>query len=173
MARLFFALWPTPEDCEELLRRGKPWLSKANGRAVSRENLHITLAFLGNVNGEQQDCLADYVAQIDIPSFTLCLEQLAYWPKPQVVWAGPVHTPEAFGALARAIKTGAQTCGLSPDMRAAMAHLTLKRKVTRAAPMQTITPLCWQVTRFYLVKSTTYASGPVYERVQHWPLGEL
>ena len=43
--RLFFALWP-PEDLQAKLAA---WANKAagKGRAMRRENIHLTLAFLG------------------------------------------------------------------------------------------------------------------------------
>ena len=168
--RLFFALWPDDVLCEELLQRGKSWLRASNGRQVLRENLHITLAFLGNVDEVQQACLEKMADGIQIPAFELRLDRLAYWSRPRVAWAGVSKTPEAFTQLATQLQQGAQGCGLELEQRPPVAHLTLKRKVTRAQPDEAIAPLCWTVGTFCLLSSVTRAEGPVYTRLKSWSL---
>lgn len=168
--RLFFALCPDDAFCEELLQRGKPWLRDINGRQVLRENLHITLAFLGNVDEIQQACLQKMASGIQIPAFQLKLDRLAYWPGPQIAWAGVSQTPEAFTQLVTQLQQGAQGCGLQLERRPPVAHLTLKRKVTRAQPGEAIAPLSWSVSEFCLLSSVTRAEGPVYTQLQSWPL---
>lgn len=168
--RLFFALWPEPPLAEELLRRSRSWLRKTNGRRVARENLHITLAFLGNVQEPQRYCLEKTADLVTAEVFRLDLDQLAYWPGPRVVWAGGSETPEAFVRLALALQEGARQCGLTIDTRPPVAHLTLKRSVRTAPPGIRIEALAWEVSRFYLVASKTYAEGVVYERLRSWSL---
>lgn len=168
--RLFFALWPDDAFCEQLLQRSKPWLCASNGRQVPRENLHITLAFLGNVDEAQQACLEKMAGGIQLPVFQLKLDRLAYWPRPQAAWAGISQTPEAFTQLVTQLQQGAQACGLQLERRPPVAHLTLKRKVTRAQPGVAIAPLSWTVGTFYLLSSVTRAEGPVYTQLQSWIL---
>ena len=168
--RLFFALWPDQDFCQRLLEHAKPGLRESNGRAVARDNLHITLAFLGNVDETEQQCLQHMAEAIQLPAFDLNLDRLAYWPRPRVVWAGTNDTPEVFIQLAKSLQRGVAACGLQIDTRPPVAHLTLKRKVTKAGRGLAFAPLAWHVERFYLVASRTLPEGPVYTRLQSWSL---
>ena len=47
--RLFFALWPDEDARERLATVAR---DDSTGRWVSRDNLHVTLAFLGAVVGQ-------------------------------------------------------------------------------------------------------------------------
>lgn len=170
MQRLFFALWPDETLCDALLQHSKPWLRKSNGRVVRQENLHITLAFLGNVDATQQTCVGQMADRVSSEAFRLELNCLAYWPQPRVVWAGTDETPVAFVELAMALQKGARDCGLNIDRRPPVAHLTLKRKVSKALSGEKIEPLDWGVTEFYLVASKTHADGVEYQRLRSWPL---
>ena len=49
--RLFFALWPD-EALRQQLAVYPPMLKGCGGRLVVQDNLHITLAFLGSVDGD-------------------------------------------------------------------------------------------------------------------------
>lgn len=168
--RLFFALWPDEAFCDDLLQRSQFWLSKTNGRAVAQENLHVTLAFLGNVDDTQQACLEQVAAATGAEAFRLSLNHLAMWPQPRVVWAGASEAPAAFVELAKALQQGARGCGLSIESRPPVAHLTLKRKVSKAPVGEDFEPLNWDVQRFYLVASKTFSEGVVYERLRSWSL---
>lgn len=168
--RLFFALWPEPALVELLQARGASWLQQTNGRPVAAENFHTTLVFLGSVSATQRDCLEQQAQVIRLPRFELTLDRLAFWPRPQVVWAGSSAPSESFTRLASMLRQAAMTCGLSVDQRPPIAHLTLKRKVTHAAPGLSIEPLNWPVRAFHLVESKTTAAGAVYHSLGHWPL---
>lgn len=168
--RLFFAIWPDESLCRLLQARSKSWLGKIKGRSVPTENLHITLAFLGNVDDEQQRCLEQMAGKIALPGFQLDLNRLAYWPGPRVVWAGASETPETFRQLARELQQGARDCGLEIDRRPPVAHLTLKRKVNQPLAGTEMESLAWAVDGFYLVASRTYPEGAVYQRLKRWSL---
>jgi 2'-5' RNA ligase len=49
MARVFFALWPSPEAARQLAAVAASFAAAAGGRATRLESLHLTLAFLGDV----------------------------------------------------------------------------------------------------------------------------
>lgn len=168
--RLFFALWPEPLLCEQLLLRARPWLRKLDGRVVAQENLHITLAFLGNVDETQQACVEACADAIQIPAFTLSLDRLACWPRPRVAWAGASDAPQGFARLALELQEGARACGLQVDKRRPVAHVTLKRKLAGFGPAEALEPLRWPVERFSLVSSLTRPEGPLYTPLRSWEL---
>src|SRR5690606_10650260 len=48
--RVFYALWPDEETRASLARATRHAVRRCGGRPIRRENLHITLAFLGSVD---------------------------------------------------------------------------------------------------------------------------
>jgi 2'-5' RNA ligase len=168
--RLFFALWPEEDFPRRLHRQCKSLLRHTGGRPVATENLHITLAFLGNVDEQQHQCIEVMAGAVRCPPFELLLDQVGYWPRPRVLWLGASDTPEPLVALAGVLHAGATECGLSLDARPFQAHLTLKRKLDREPGVHDFRPLSWRVDSFVLVRSMTYQEGVQYEVLREWPL---
>ena len=169
--RLFFALWPEEDLRRQLHRHCKSLLRHAGGKPVPIENLHITLAFLGNVDAQQRECIETMAGEIHCPAFDLQLDRVGHWSRSRVLWLGPTHTPEALTNLAADLHAGASACGLKLDARPYRAHLTLKRKLARAPQELDFQPLHWSAQHFVLVRSVTYAQGAEYEVIREWLLG--
>ena len=168
--RLFFALWPGGAEREKL-ESYRPLLRGCGGRPIKPQNLHITLAFLGSVDSAVRECLEQAASAIELPPFTLRLDRLGFWRRPQVIWLGQEPSPEPLLALAGELKQAILTCGMEPDSRGFRTHLTLQRRAHRPPRQREVPPLEWQVDRFVLVASETRPEGVVYEVVREWRLG--
>jgi hypothetical protein len=57
---------------------------------VAADNLHLTLAFLGEVSADKQRALAALAGRIRQPGFTLTLDDAGQWLRSRVVWLGTV-----------------------------------------------------------------------------------
>ena len=166
--RLFFALWPGGELREALT----PLLKlhrECGGRAHPPTNLHITLNFLGMVDGETRDCLEQAAGEVISPSFGLTLDRFGYWPRPRVMWLGCSETPGPLLELVGALNSVVERCGLEPERRPYHAHLTLLRKA-RQAPTVPAPVLAWQVHDFVLVESASTPGGVEYRVLRRWAL---
>ena len=170
--RLFFALWPDDTLRQQLVHRSRPLVQAAHGRPVPAENLHMTLAFLGNVNARQRDCVERMAETIACPSFDLALNCFGHWSRSQVLWFAPRETPEPLTRLVDVLAVGVRECGLSLDARPYRPHLTLARKVSSAPENKFVEPITWPVGHFVLVRSVPVPQGVAYEVVREWPLGE-
>lgn len=170
--RLFLALWPDAELCKKLYALGGELLAHGRGRRISRENLHLTLAFLGTVEPERQVCLAREISAVQAPDFTLTLDQAGCWPRKGILWAGGTP-PDGLLALVRALHQRLAGCGFEPDMRPFQAHVTLARDVrgVRLRRDQAAGPLVWPVRQFSMVASQTPPEGARYEVLRTWELG--
>ncbi len=167
--RLFFALWP--EDAlRAALGRRVGELTPGHGCPVIRENLHLTLAFLGNTATEVRVCLERAADAIRLPRFELTLDRTGYFPRPQVYWLGASHVPRALKDLVTALQSAQRQCGGDPEPRPFRVHLTLARKVRRQPPPADPAPLHWPVARFALVSSRTFPEGPRYHLERTWML---
>ena len=77
--RLFFALWPDDATRGRIVDATARQVRAAAGRTTPRENLHVTLAFLGGVPESRLTPLADVAGQIASLSFDLVLDRIEYW----------------------------------------------------------------------------------------------
>ncbi|MEW5757067.1 MAG: RNA 2',3'-cyclic phosphodiesterase [Pseudomonadota bacterium] len=167
--RLFFALWPHDDMRQQLaavVKAGERW----GGRAVATENLHMTLVFLGSITQAQRAFLEQQAERLTLSSFTLWLDHLGHWPKPQVLWLGVPEVPRPLLDLVEALNRAVADCGLRPDDRPYAPHLTLRRKVAKGPRNESIAPLEWSVHDFALVESNTLSSGVEYRVLRTWPL---
>lgn len=134
------------------------------------ENLHITLAFIGSVDGTMCRCLQAQAARIKAVPFNLTLAKVGYFTRAKVMWLGPQSCPESLRGLVRRLSEGLSHCGYRPDPRPFAAHLTLFRKAQPSKLNMEISPVQWRVEAFCLVESKTYPRGVQYHVLQRYPL---
>jgi 2'-5' RNA ligase len=167
--RLFFALWPDDE-----VRAALASLARTQGqrqaRRVAADNLHITLAFPGNVTAGVQACLEATAGSITGAPFELAIDRLGYWSGPRIIWAAPSQTPAELWSLAATLREVLAGCGLEPEKRPYQAHITLARKANRAINVTRIEPIAWSIRRFCLVESVSEPTGVRYQVLRAWPL---
>ncbi|MCU0974873.1 MAG: RNA 2',3'-cyclic phosphodiesterase [Steroidobacteraceae bacterium] len=169
--RLFFALWPDPPIREALVHATRKAVRHCGGRPVPQDNLHATLAFLGPVaEASLETVLAGgSAAAREGRPFALRVEDLDFWPKPQVLVATAATPPEAE-ALAERLWRAVEPLGIPRDPRPLRLHVTLARKVRTPAPGLAVHPVDWAVASLALVESVTDPAGARYTPLAQWPL---
>ena len=178
MPRLFTAL-EIPRSAAlslSLLRGGLP-----GARWIDVENYHITLRFIGDVDGRTADEIVDRLDRIDRPEFNLSLNGIGSFgsKKPHSVWAGVSPAPEMF-ALQAEIERICQRIGLPPDPRKFMPHVTLARLkscrvddvVRYLAGRGDFHTAPFLATRFVLLSSKESVGGGPYMTEEVFPLHE-
>ena len=132
--RLFIAL-ELPERCRARLLalatpiRGARWLS-AN-------QLHLTLAFLGEVAEEDEMCLQEKLAEVRVPPFLLSVEGVGTFGgmRPSVVWAGVGTGHPHLFALHKRVHDALFAAHFDPALRSFHPHVTLARLKDVSLPM--------------------------------------
>lgn len=178
MPRLFTAL-EIPRNAAmslSLLRGGLP-----GARWIDVENYHITLRFIGDVDGRTADEIVDRLDRIDRPEFSLSLNGIGSFgsKKPHSIWAGVTPAPEMY-ALQGEIERICQRIGLPPDPRKFTPHVTLARlKQSRLEDVvhylsgrgdfQTVP---FVTPRFVLLSSRESVGGGPYLTEEVFPLHE-
>src|SRR5690606_17932464 len=124
MKRLFVAL-ELPENCRETLAALERPLR--GGRWLPTEQLHLTLAFLGNVAAEQEDRLHTELAKVQVPPFFLPIEGTGTFggKRPSVLWAGVGTGHPHLFALHKHVHDALFAAGLDPELRPFHPHITL------------------------------------------------
>ena len=167
--RLFFALWPD-EAVRAHLAALQTALPQAAGRWVHPDDLHITLQFLGSVEPERQACIAEAARAVHGEPFELEIDQIDFWPKPRIAWAGPQEVPLPLRQLVKRLARHLRACGFQPEKRLYRPHVTLLRKTTPAAAMRLPEPIRWPVDHFVLVESRPGGDPPHYRPLEGWAL---
>lgn len=129
--RLFFAVPFGEETLDRLCAAQELLRARANrGRFSPRENLHLTLAFLGELPPSRLDALDRAVKSIPFPPFEAKFDRLGCFRRPggSIWWAGLRPTPQLL-AIQRSLSDALQREGFSLEDRRFVPHVTLARQV--------------------------------------------
>ena len=94
--RLFFALELPKAIQKQIIHWRAAHFADDAGRPVAADNLHLTLAFLGDVSAEKQRALSAMAGRIQQPPFTLTLDDAGQWLRSRVVWLGTRQPPRGM-----------------------------------------------------------------------------
>ncbi len=174
--RLFVALSIPDAVAGELLlmQAGVP-----GAKWQTREQLHLTLRFIGEVNGRDANAIDDVLLALSAPGFSLALKGVGEFggKHPHSLWAG-VRDPEPVKHLNRKIETALQRTGLEAEQRKFMPHVTLAR-LRATQPGRVIDYLAdhalysspsFDVREFVLYSSTLTPNGSLYVPERVYPL---
>ena len=174
--RLFVAL-PVPDAIAKglmLLQGGVP-----GARWQSREQLHLTLRFIGEVDGADVRAIDDALAGIDAPAFELQLHGVGQFgnKQPHTLWAA-ARENEMLEHLARKVDTAIRKVGQPQDAHKFMPHVTLARlrhpdldKIREWLSAHALfTSDQFAVDAFCLYSSKLTSDGSVYRVEQEYPL---
>ncbi len=176
MPRLFTAL-EIPRDAAlslSLLRGGLP-----GARWVDVENYHMTLRFIGDVEGHVADEIANALDRVRRPSFSLTLSGVGAFGsrKPHSVYAGAVASPDLY-ALQGEIDRICLRLGIGHDQKKFVPHVTLAR-LRNSSPIDVAHYLSargnfstapFRIGRFVLMSSRDSVGGGPYVIEEVWPL---
>jgi len=165
--RLFFALWPDNKTRNAIAAVAKHVSGYHQGRAVNTDNLHLTLAFLGNIDEAQRDCVEAVAESISMTAFSLCLEHLGVFQRAKVLWLGIKEQPDALMQLAESLAVGARACGIQLDDKGFTPHVSLMRKIIQLHEVE-VEPIHWNINQFCLVQSISHVEGVEYRVVKKW-----
>jgi RNA 2',3'-cyclic 3'-phosphodiesterase len=177
MHRLFAALRPPPEIREQLfdLMEGVP-----SARWQDDEQLHLTLRFIGEVDGRVADDVVAALGTMAHPPVEVALAGVGAFDdrgRVNALWAG-VRPHDALARLHRKVDQALVRAGLEPERRAYLPHITVARFsrgdhpdaqawIARHAGLASPP---FVLSHFALYESHTTHLGAAYEVVERWPL---
>lgn len=171
--RLFFAIELPPPLQRQIVRWRADHFSPEAGRPVAAANLHLTLAFLGDVSAEKQRALAALAGRIAQPEFTLHLDDAGQWLRSRVVWLGTRQPPRGLLQLANMLRAQAARSGCYQSPQPFHPHITLLRDAGQAVA---IPPpgfhWAFQVNTFALYESAFIQGRTRYTPLQRRTLGD-
>ena len=171
--RLFFAIEPPAKVQRQIVRWRAEHFQPEAGRPVAAANLHLTLAFLGDVSADKQQALAKLAGRIVQPGFTLNLDDAGQWLRSRVVWLGTRQPPRGVLQLAKLLRAQAARSGCYQSPQPFHPHITLLRNTSHAVA---IPPpgfhWTFSVTEFVLYESVFSNGRTRYTPLQRFALSE-
>jgi 2'-5' RNA ligase len=174
--RLFVAL-SIPESVARslmLLQGGIP-----GARWQAREQLHLTLRFIGEVDGRNARALEDALAAIDAPAFEMQFHGVGQFGnrQPHSLWAA-ARSNDLLGHLQRKVDTAIRRAGQPQDAHRFTPHVTLARlrhpELDKVREWLTVHALYtsdgFEVGAFCLYSSKLTSDGSIYRVEQEYPL---
>jgi 2'-5' RNA ligase len=171
--RTFFALWPDSPARDALAALARDTVVQAQGRAPAAENLHLTLAFLGDVAATRIVTLhaIGLAVASAVPPFTLTLDRVGAFRAAEIAWAGTSATLPEFERLVRLLSSALAKERFPTERRPFQPHVTLARRCRRSVSAPIAVPIAWTVERITLNASATLPDGPRYRLLADWRLG--
>jgi 2'-5' RNA ligase len=175
--RCFVAL-PLPEQIRDRLARMRGGLE--NARWVEPENLHLTLRFLGELDGREMADVDAALSAVSVPNFEILLAGLNTFgngKKLHALYVG-VEAPEPLTRLQGKVEKAVQRAGQPAEGRKFLPHVTIARfkgapggkfgaflqehSLFRSEPIP--------IDRFVLYSSKLTPNGPIYRAEAEYPL---
>jgi len=171
--RVFFSVWPDAAARNALAKLANAVAAETGGRAPAIQNLHLTLAFVGDVAIDRIEALrvAGLAATEGVPAFNLSLDRVGAFRGAGIAWAGAAVTPPALLALARRLNDALAAAGFPTDPRPFQLHVTLARRCRRPPAATMCAPIAWAATGITLNASELAPGGSRYREIAGWPLG--
>ncbi len=177
--RLFWAV-NLPLEIKRKLAGLQAYLrtTPVNVKWVEQQNLHLTVKFLGDVDGNRVSEITRAVNEVaaGTGSFELELSGLGFFPgprRPRVIWVGVQGEVHKFGLLHGRVEECLAALGWALDSQSFAPHLTLGRLRTPQGGEVLVSKaeeICadWSVSGITvsgidLMKSELTPKGPVYQ----------
>ena len=130
------------------------------GNFTPRENMHLTIAFIGEYPDKEQ--VMDALSSVSFSSFTISLSGMGCFR--DLWWAG-MDESAPLAAVVRRIRRMLAENGIPFDRKRFSPHITLIRKATGTMPGIQIDKISMPVERISLMRSDRGKHGMIYTEV--------
>lgn len=132
-----------------------------SGNYTSPDNLHLTLAFIGET--DQFSAICEAIDRCDLPPFEMAVSGAGHFGN--LYWVG-IENNQKLKALAESLQNTLRDCGINIDDRAFMPHITLARRLETSKSVNlNVKRTAMTVTRISLMKSERINGKLTYTEV--------
>jgi len=163
--RVFFALVPDALTQASIGVLARDMAEDARGRAVADANLHLTLAFVGDVDVERIGMLGEILQALPRHAFVLDLNRVGTFHHSELAWVGPSRVPARLTLLQSQLAAALAQNDFRVDERPFHAHITLAKRCRRKPVNEKRPPLQWRVARVALMASIARDGGVDYHQI--------
>ena len=165
--RCFIAAWPDAPTRLALASLSDQLRQRIEHRRATRaDDLHLTLAFIGELSNDVAFDLADAIATLRFEPFTLKLDTLGFFEEARVVWSGATdQTTKPLATLADRVRARLDQISVAYDRRPLAPHITLLRGVKNFTA-EKLAPILWRIDSIALYRSAPAQHASRYARVE-------
>ena len=140
--------------------------NSSSGKFSLTENLHLTLAFLGECSAKQMTAAKSAMDALTVAPFDITIESIGRFKRDggDIWWAGVAESNALLEFQANLIAK-LREAGFALEERKYSPHITLGREVITGAEPRKIEPLGEIVTKFELMKSEYTGGKLVYTAI--------
>ena len=169
--RLFFGIRPNPAIRDALIDTME---GIENARWQDDDQLHLTLRYVGEVDGPVANDLAETAQSVVFAPFSLSISGCGVFERKGIARTlyARIGSSEPLDRLQKRIERVCQACGLEPERRKFHPHITLARLNSSSGPLieylqrQSALSLGpWQVEAYILYESRWRDQGSLYQPV--------
>jgi 2'-5' RNA ligase len=167
---VFYAAMLAPALHPAIAALARSVARSARGRPVPAGNLHLTLAFVGNIAASYLPTLTAVGAALRAAPMTLVLDLLGGFRPAGVAWVGASQSQPELDALAADLVHALSVVGVECDARAFRPHLTIARRCELSVETTLVGPHFWLVDEIALLRSDPGSAGMRYLPIGRYPL---
>lgn len=156
--------------------RGSGFVS---GNFVKKENLHLTLKFLGELSEEEISKIKEKLLEVEFSKLNLCTGEIGFFPSEnyvRVLWVDLISEKTKY--LKDILEEKLLEIGINKDSRPFSSHLTVvriktvkdKEKFLEKLKELKVKKLNFEIDKISLVKSELTKKGPVYKILEEFTL---
>lgn len=133
-------------------------------------NLHLNLAFLGNLTEEQIEALFDMVNDIQFNPINIDINTIGHWQQHEILWVGAKDQNKGFYDLSQKLKCIGKKLNLDMDENTYVPHIGIYRHCQLCPKISKIQPLEFHFTfdTFVLFQTLAMSHGIDYHIIRHW-----
>ncbi len=137
-----------------------------SGSFTRRENLHLTLSFLGETASDRMPALRELLTRTakGARPFLLHFDRLGFFPdrsQRQLCYL-TADTPPELASLAAALQNALRNSGFPGEDREFIPHVTLARRCVLSEIPSIPAPVTAHFSELVLIRSLLQPTGPVY-----------
>jgi 2'-5' RNA ligase len=170
--RCFVACWPDDTTRDRLDRVASAMLPRYPGaRRINAANLHLTLAFIGELPLSGAHEAASALRAIASEPFDWRIDRVGRFDRARVLWAGGAEEDARLAHLARRVRGCLQALRIRFDTKAFVAHVTLLRDLPgrhrseSADAAEPVDPFAWPIQAANMLVSERDPHGATRYRV--------
>lgn len=173
--RTFIAI-DIPEDLKKQMLVTEKF-SDSSIRSLKPEQIHLTLAFLGEIDMHLTQVLIQKLRKIKFYPFSIELSSCGFFPsikRPSVFWIG-VNQSNELNQLKQLIDDAILSCGAQLETRPFKPHITVARiakankyEIAKIAKLKENFSGGFNASSFALYSSTLTNQGAVYSKIEEF-----
>lgn len=165
--RCFIAAWPDEPTRIAVSSLSDYVRQRIEHRRVSRpDDLHVTLAFIGDLAENVALDLSDAIARLRFTPFAWQLDTLGFFKEAGVVWLGATGgSTKPLVDLGDRVRALLDQMNVTYDRRPLAPHVTLLRGV-RSFAAEKVAPIRWCIGSLALYRSNSERHASRYVRVE-------